>query len=236
MPRTSAIGETNSVSYHRQQPRTWGLTSTFSSFPLVDTDVVTTRVHIFVLHASYIRASCDKSDARFPRIKSAVHLVVSGTARPPCKSLFSLHTCRQHISSLSSLVPDDSTTYCSNTLLTISILQLILSCCLSGKFCLLLAILAYAISKQPTPSSCNHCVRSVTASLLTVEIASNGPLTVEHTLGTLDQDSAILGLGGFHPVVEHLCPTPSKLESWLYRCEGQTPDASVVQRLTLGRD
>ena len=163
--------------------------------------------------------------------------MISGRACPPCESLFSLHTCHQHISSLSSLVPDDSKTYCSNTLLTISILQLVVSCCLNVKSYLSLTSLAYSTSKQFTPSYCNHCVRSVIANVLTFnEIASNGPLSVELALGTLDQDSAILGLGGFHSVVEHLCPTPSKLESWLYRCKGRMPLASVVQRLTLGRD
>ena len=182
--------------------------------------------YICFLQASYIRATCDKSGARFRRIECAVYLVISGKARPLCESLFPLHTCHQNISSQPSLVPDD---YSSNTLLTISTLQLVLSYCFNGESYLSPTFPAYSTSKQLTPASCNHCVKSITANLLINDkIASNEPLAVEHTLGTPDQDSAILGFGGFHPIVEHLCPPPSNIESWLYRSKGQTPVASVA--------
>ena len=115
--------------------------------------MIFTRILLFSLQTSYNRASCDNSTARLPRIKSAVHLGISGGAHPPRESLFFLRACRQHNSSLSSFGFDDCTTYYPNIQIHNSSSFLLLC---QHQILLNTRIFRVSTPEHPRLSSCNH--------------------------------------------------------------------------------
>lgn len=160
--------------------------------------------------------------------------MISGGANLPRESLFSLRAFRQHNSSLSSLIFDDCTTYCSK-------IQIHSSCSFLSlcQHQILLDTRVFRVSTPEYPhlTSCNHCVNSVTADLLTViKAGSHGRHSVVHSLGTFEQNRPIFGLGRLHPVAEHRSRNTSKTRSWPHRCRGRTPFVSFLQELTFDRD
>ena len=158
LPRTSPIGwnEQSFVACGRLQSRSC------PDFCLAEplqgnSRTISTRILLFSLQPSHIRASCDNSTARLPLIESAVHLVIVVEQLLPVSPYLLFVravniTAHYHHSSLTT-APHTTQTYKS-------ILHLVFYCCVRTKSCCTLASSAYR------PQNIHAFLPAITVSIL----------------------------------------------------------------------